>query len=84
MLFVGIGRKIGGRREVTTDIRTITVRGGSSNRFEGQGVADNWRFDGRRRGGQSDHRFHNQDGRQGGSRNSAFRVQNDQNRYLNF
>ncbi|GFV20458.1 retrovirus-related Pol polyprotein from transposon opus [Trichonephila clavipes] len=38
------------------------------NRFESQGVADNQRFDGRRRGGQSDHRFHNQ----GGSRNSAF------------
>ncbi|GFW28768.1 uncharacterized protein TNCV_200921 [Trichonephila clavipes] len=43
------------------------------NRFEGQGVADNRRFDGRRRGGQSDHRFHNQGGRQGGSRNGAFR-----------
>ncbi|GFU15952.1 retrovirus-related Pol polyprotein from transposon 297 [Trichonephila clavipes] len=43
------------------------------NRFEGQRVADNWRFDGRHRGGQSDHRFHNQGGRQGGSRNSAFR-----------
>ncbi|GFX27786.1 retrovirus-related Pol polyprotein from transposon 17.6 [Trichonephila clavipes] len=38
-----------------------------------RGVADNQRFDGRRRGGQSDHRFHNQGGRQGGSRNSAFR-----------
>ncbi|GFV97743.1 uncharacterized protein TNCV_2313281 [Trichonephila clavipes] len=46
------------------------------NRFEGQGVADNRRFDGRRRGGQSDHRFHNQGGRQGGSRNGAFRGQN--------
>ncbi|GFU46699.1 uncharacterized protein TNCV_1419601 [Trichonephila clavipes] len=54
------------------------------NRFEGQGVADNRRFDGRRRGCQSDHRFHNQGGRQGGSRNGAFRGQNDQNRYLNF
>ncbi|GFV13158.1 uncharacterized protein TNCV_4070981 [Trichonephila clavipes] len=43
------------------------------NRFESQGVADNRRFDGRRRGGQSDHRFHNQGGQQGGSRNSAFR-----------
>ncbi|GFU78812.1 uncharacterized protein TNCV_4771751 [Trichonephila clavipes] len=43
------------------------------NRFESQGVADNRRFDGRRRGGQSDHRFHNQGGRQGGSSNSAFR-----------
>ncbi|GFX51538.1 retrovirus-related Pol polyprotein from transposon 297 [Trichonephila clavipes] len=43
------------------------------NRIEGQGVADNRRFGGRRQGGQSDHRFHNQGGRQGGSRNSAFR-----------
>ncbi|GFX69895.1 hypothetical protein TNCV_4392481 [Trichonephila clavipes] len=54
------------------------------NRFEGPGVADNRRFDGRRQGGQSDHRFHNQGGRQGGSRNGSFRGQNDQNRYLNF
>ncbi|GFW85142.1 uncharacterized protein TNCV_3248821 [Trichonephila clavipes] len=54
------------------------------NRFESQGVADNKRFDGRRRGGQSDHRFHIQGGRQGGSSNSAFRGQNDRNRYLNF
>ncbi|GFW95261.1 uncharacterized protein TNCV_314621 [Trichonephila clavipes] len=54
------------------------------NRFESKGVADNWRFDGRRRGGQSDHRFHNQGGRQEGSINSAFKGPNDQNRYLNF
>ncbi|GFX35537.1 uncharacterized protein TNCV_103441 [Trichonephila clavipes] len=54
------------------------------NRFESQGVVDNQRFDGRRRGGQSDHRFHNQGGRLGGSRNSAFGGQNDRNRYLNF
>ncbi|GFW58881.1 uncharacterized protein TNCV_4047191 [Trichonephila clavipes] len=54
------------------------------NRSEGQGVADNRRFDDRRRGGQSDHIFHNQGGRQGGSRNGAFRGRNDQNRYLNF
>ncbi|GFV93179.1 uncharacterized protein TNCV_573181 [Trichonephila clavipes] len=47
------------------------------NRFEGQGVVDNQRFDDRRRGGQSDHRFHNKGGRQGSSRNSTFRVQND-------
>ncbi|GFX08403.1 uncharacterized protein TNCV_3268921 [Trichonephila clavipes] len=53
-------------------------------RFESQGVADNRRFDGRRRGGQSDHRIHNPGGRQGGSRNSSFTGQNDQNRYLNF
>ncbi|GFW05048.1 uncharacterized protein TNCV_598421 [Trichonephila clavipes] len=32
------------------------------------------RFDGRRQGGQSDHRFHNQGGSQGGSRNSAFKA----------
>ncbi|GFU93861.1 uncharacterized protein TNCV_1660851 [Trichonephila clavipes] len=31
-------------------------------RVEGQGVADNRRFDGRRQGGQSDHRFQNQGG----------------------
>ncbi|GFY29193.1 uncharacterized protein TNCV_4723211 [Trichonephila clavipes] len=42
------------------------------NRFEGQGVADNRRFDGRRRSGHSDHRFHNQGGRQGGSRNALW------------
>ncbi|GFV11285.1 uncharacterized protein TNCV_3723741 [Trichonephila clavipes] len=30
------------------------------NRFESQGVVDNQKFDGRRRGGQSDNRFHNQ------------------------
>ncbi|GFT77272.1 uncharacterized protein TNCV_3165671 [Trichonephila clavipes] len=52
------------------------------NRFESQGVVDNQRFDGRRRGGQSDHRFHNQGSRQGGSRNSTFRGQNYRNRYL--
>ncbi|GFT05623.1 retrovirus-related Pol polyprotein from transposon 17.6 [Trichonephila clavipes] len=39
------------------------------NRFASHGVVDNRRFNGRRRGGQSDHRFHNQ----GGSRNSAFK-----------
>ncbi|GFX40407.1 uncharacterized protein TNCV_4320401 [Trichonephila clavipes] len=53
------------------------------NRFKGQGVADNQIFDDRRRGGQLDHGFHNQGGRQGGSRNSTFRGQNDPNRYLN-
>ncbi|GFV30949.1 uncharacterized protein TNCV_4013831 [Trichonephila clavipes] len=54
------------------------------NRSEGQGVGDNRRFDSRSRSGQSDHRFHNQDGRQDGSRNGAFRGQNGQTRYLNF
>ncbi|GFW16423.1 uncharacterized protein TNCV_442981 [Trichonephila clavipes] len=48
------------------------------NIFEGQDVADNWRFDSRRRGGQSDHRLNNQGGRQDGSRNGAFRGQNGQ------
>ncbi|GFX98824.1 retrovirus-related Pol polyprotein from transposon 297 [Trichonephila clavipes] len=52
------------------------------NRFEGQGVGDNRRFDSRRRSGQSDHRFNNQSGRQGGSRNGAFRCQNGQNRII--
>ncbi|GFY22647.1 uncharacterized protein TNCV_2179081 [Trichonephila clavipes] len=49
------------------------------NIFEGLGVADNRRFNSRRRGRQSDHRLHNQGGRQGRSRNGAFRGQNDQN-----
>ncbi|GFV03018.1 retrovirus-related Pol polyprotein from transposon 297 [Trichonephila clavipes] len=49
-----------------------------SNRFGGQGVGDNRRFDSRRRCGQSDHRFNNQGGRQGGSMNSAFKSQNGQ------
>ncbi|GFX50136.1 uncharacterized protein TNCV_772991 [Trichonephila clavipes] len=52
------------------------------NRFEGQGVLDNRRFDSRRRGGQSDHRFHNQGGQQGSSRNGAFKGRNVQNRVL--
>ncbi|GFW09842.1 uncharacterized protein TNCV_4251711 [Trichonephila clavipes] len=51
-----------------------------SNRFGGQSVGDNRRFDSRRRRGQSDHRFNNQGGRQGGSRNGAFRGQNGQDR----
>ncbi|GFS54622.1 uncharacterized protein TNCV_2749181 [Trichonephila clavipes] len=46
------------------------------NRFESKGV-DNQRFDGQRRGGQSDHRFRNQGGRQGASRNSTFRGQRE-------
>ncbi|GFU85728.1 uncharacterized protein TNCV_2512271 [Trichonephila clavipes] len=53
-----------------------------SNRFEGQGVGDNRRFYSRRRSGQSDHRFNNQGGRQGGSRNGAFRGQNGQDRMI--
>ncbi|GFX18696.1 retrovirus-related Pol polyprotein from transposon opus [Trichonephila clavipes] len=66
----GIDRKIEGKREVTIDNSRPRRE---FNRFESQGVANNQRFDGRRRCGQSDHRFHNQGGRQGGSRNSAFR-----------
>ncbi|GFW62168.1 retrovirus-related Pol polyprotein from transposon 297 [Trichonephila clavipes] len=46
-----------------------------SNRFGGQGVGDNQRFDSRRQSGQSDHRSNNQGGRQGGSRNGAFKDQ---------
>ncbi|GFS68772.1 uncharacterized protein TNCV_408761 [Trichonephila clavipes] len=42
-------------------------------RFGGQDVGDNRRFDSRRRSGQSDHRFNNPGGRQGGSRNDVFR-----------
>ncbi|GFT85246.1 uncharacterized protein TNCV_496991 [Trichonephila clavipes] len=45
-------------------IRCLYHSATAANRFESQGVADNQRFDGRRRGGQSDHRFHNQGGRQ--------------------
>ncbi|GFS58103.1 hypothetical protein TNCV_1410981 [Trichonephila clavipes] len=54
------------------------------NRFENQGFANNRRFEGRRQGGQSDQRFHNQGGRQSRSRNSTFRGQNERNRHLNF
>ncbi|GFV26778.1 putative RNA-directed DNA polymerase from transposon X-element [Trichonephila clavipes] len=55
-----------------------------SNRFGGQGVGDNRRFNSRCRSGQFDHRFNNHGGRQGGSRNGAFRGQNGQDKYLNF
>ncbi|GFW98947.1 retrovirus-related Pol polyprotein from transposon 297 [Trichonephila clavipes] len=78
-----IDKKIGGKREVTIDTRTIVDHGESSIDLRVK-VLRIIRFDGRRRGGQSDHRFHNQGGRQGGSRNSASRGQNDRNRYLNF
>ncbi|GFU78229.1 uncharacterized protein TNCV_5008101 [Trichonephila clavipes] len=84
-----LNRKIRGSSWESRDIKP-----NENNRFpnrnrqekwrETRGVVDNQRFDGRCRGGQSDHRFHNQGGRQGGSRNSAFRGQNDRNRYLNF
>ncbi|GFY22632.1 uncharacterized protein TNCV_2178931 [Trichonephila clavipes] len=82
----GIDRKIGGKRDVTIDMRTIIDHGVNSIdlRVKVQVVVDNQRFDGRRRGGQSNHRFHKPGGRQGGSRNSTSRGQNDRNRYLNF
>ncbi|GFT34326.1 uncharacterized protein TNCV_3676671 [Trichonephila clavipes] len=80
-----LNRKIRGSSWESRDIKpSENNRFPNRNRFESQGVLDNQRFDGRCRGGQSDHRFHNQGGRQGGSRNSAFRGQNDRNRYLNF
>ncbi|GFV94102.1 uncharacterized protein TNCV_2957621 [Trichonephila clavipes] len=50
------------------------------NRYGGQGVGDNLRFDSRRRNDESDHRFNNHGGQQGGSRNGAFMGQNGQNR----
>ncbi|GFX42189.1 uncharacterized protein TNCV_3003301 [Trichonephila clavipes] len=59
-------------------------QGGEFNRFENQGFTNNRRFEGRRQGGQSEERFHNQGGRQSGSRNSSFRVQNERSRNLNF
>ncbi|GFT37538.1 uncharacterized protein TNCV_5090051 [Trichonephila clavipes] len=73
-------RKIGGIPELTTDILTIAGRRGNPTKFGGQSVGDNRRFDSRRQSGQSDHRFSNQGGRQGGSRNGAFRGQNGQDR----
>ncbi|GFX10643.1 uncharacterized protein TNCV_4620841 [Trichonephila clavipes] len=54
------------------------------NRFENQGFTNNCRFEGRRQGGQSDQRFHNQGGRQNGSRNSSFQGRNERSRNLNF
>ncbi|GFT13358.1 uncharacterized protein TNCV_1551041 [Trichonephila clavipes] len=53
-----------------------------SNRFGGQGVGDNRRYDSRRRSGQSDHGFNNHGGRQDGSRNGSFRSQNGKNRII--
>ncbi|GFT72416.1 uncharacterized protein TNCV_3609551 [Trichonephila clavipes] len=64
--------------------RTIADRGESSIDLRVKVLWIIGDFDGRRRGGQSDNRFHNQGGRRSGSRNTAFRGQNDQNRYLNF
>ncbi|GFW22733.1 transposon Ty3-I Gag-Pol polyprotein [Trichonephila clavipes] len=60
----GIGKKIEGRREVT-DTRTVADRGGSSIDLRVKVLRIIGRFDGRRRGGQSDNRFHNKGGRQG-------------------
>ncbi|GFY31520.1 hypothetical protein TNCV_4693641 [Trichonephila clavipes] len=69
-----IGKKIGGRQGVNNRYSDNSRPQREFNRFESHGVADNRRFHGLRRGGQSDHRFHNQGGRPGGSRNGAFRV----------
>ncbi|GFX03811.1 uncharacterized protein TNCV_2113831 [Trichonephila clavipes] len=84
-----LNRKIRGSSWESRDINPkennrFPNRNRQENWRETRGVVDNQRFDGRRRGGQSDHKFHNQGGRQGGSKTSAFRGQNDRNRYLNF
>ncbi|GFW76946.1 hypothetical protein TNCV_2030511 [Trichonephila clavipes] len=73
-------RKIGGIPELTTDTLTIADRRGNPTDLEVKVLCDNRRFDSRRRSGQSDHRFNNQGGRQGGSRNGTFRGQNGQDR----
>ncbi|GFX64138.1 uncharacterized protein TNCV_2090361 [Trichonephila clavipes] len=49
-----------------------------SNRFGGQGVCDNRRFDSRRRSDQSDHRFNNHGGRQGGLVELQIRIRDFQ------
>ncbi|GFU08750.1 uncharacterized protein TNCV_991041 [Trichonephila clavipes] len=78
------------RQENWWDTRVETQYHGTSrpqresNRFGGQGVGDNSRFDSRRRSGQSDHRFNNHGGRQGGSKNGAFWGQNGQDRYFSY
>ncbi|GFY22816.1 uncharacterized protein TNCV_2180771 [Trichonephila clavipes] len=51
-----------------------------SNRFGGKDVGDHHRFDSRRRSDESDYRFNNHGGQQGGSKNGAFRDQKSQNR----
>ncbi|GFX08623.1 uncharacterized protein TNCV_4171221 [Trichonephila clavipes] len=64
-------RKIGGKRGVTTDTRTMADHGESSIdlRFKVLRITGDSMVDAS--GGQSDHRFHNPGGRQGGSRNSV-------------
>ncbi|GFX47384.1 uncharacterized protein TNCV_4691891 [Trichonephila clavipes] len=79
----GIGRKIGEIPELYNNRYSDNSRPQrESNRFGGQGFGDNRRFDSRRRSPtpQSDHRFNNQGGGQGGSRNGTFRGQNGQDR----
>ncbi|GFX47706.1 uncharacterized protein TNCV_699601 [Trichonephila clavipes] len=78
-----LNRKIRGSSWESQDIKP-NENNRFFNRNRHHGVADSQRFDGRRRGGQSDHRFHNQGGRQRDSGNSAFGGQIDRNRYLNF
>ncbi|GFT43012.1 hypothetical protein TNCV_2777701 [Trichonephila clavipes] len=62
-------------REVTTDTLSIADRRGNSIDLRVKVLRIIGRFDGQRRGRQSDHRFHKQGGRQVGSRNGAFREQ---------
>ncbi|GFW92207.1 hypothetical protein TNCV_3540931 [Trichonephila clavipes] len=90
-----VGRKIGGIPELPTDtltigdrrgnptdlkVKVLVIIGGQLDRPIIVDESDN----SRRRSGQSDHRFHNQGDRQGGSRNGALRGQNVQNKHLNF
>ncbi|GFV89628.1 uncharacterized protein TNCV_1576011 [Trichonephila clavipes] len=52
----GIGRRIGGIPELTSDTMTLADSRGNPTDL---GVGDNRRFDSRRRSDQSDHRFNN-------------------------
>ncbi|GFW36228.1 uncharacterized protein TNCV_4930901 [Trichonephila clavipes] len=72
-------KKIGGKTEIMSDTPKIVDHKESL-----IGFTNIRRFEGRRQGGQSDQRFHNQGGRQSGSRNSTFRDQNERNRHLDF
>ncbi|GFT68072.1 retrovirus-related Pol polyprotein from transposon 297 [Trichonephila clavipes] len=57
-------KKIGGKTEIMRDTPIIADHKESLIGFKNQGFANNRRFEGRRQGGQSDQRFHNQSGRQ--------------------
>ncbi|GFT71466.1 hypothetical protein TNCV_2478591 [Trichonephila clavipes] len=83
VLIPGVDRKIGGKTEIMRYANNIRPQR-EFNRFENQDFANNHRFEGRRQGGQSDQRFHNQGSRQNGSRNGSFRGQNELSRNLNF